>query len=508
MINFSPRAKLFKGVETLEKAVATTLGARGCNVGIDEGFRKRILHDGVSVARMVSSKDQTEQFGISVVREAAEKTVKSVGDGTTVTIVLAKAIIEEALKQVAANVHPMSIRPKLEADLQTLLDQIQTYSITPTREQLEQVATISAEDPVLGKLVAQTVSEVGENGIVTVEESKSPDTIVEHQKGMMLDQGYASPYFVTNPNRMECVIENAYILITDMPIDSMSPLVPFLNEFLTKSRSLIVLAPDFTGEVLPSFAMNKVNGTMLCLCVKASLFGELQKEILQDIAVLTGATVVSKDAGMNFEDMKMEYLGKVDRVESTQDATLFIANGHEKDVEDRIEAIKTQIKDATEWRLSKFEERLAKLTNGVAVIKVGGATEIEMTERKERVEDAKEATIAARRGIVAGGETIYLKIREKLNKDSILYRALEKPFMKLVENAGMNGGQMLERLNNSLEDLPQAGINVLDGQVVDLLHEGIVDPTAVSTEALKNAVSVSIQIITTSVEISPDKEKK
>lgn len=510
MITFDQktREKLVKGVTLLEQSVSTTLGPRGCNVGIDEGFRKRVVHDGVTVARNVTSKDPVEEFGIAVLREAAEKTVQSVGDGTTVTIVLAKAVLEEAMKQISANVNPMSIRKPLEEDLQKLLEEIKLHTTEIKPEQMKQIATISAEDPDLGTLVADTVKEAGKHGIVTVEESKDPNTTVENQKGMTLERGWASGYFITNPTRKEAELKNVKVMITDFPMNEVVQIIPFMGEFMKRHTSLVVIAPEFGEEMLTSFILNKVEGRMASLCIKAPLFGETQLEILEDIATLTGATVLSKQKGQDLTDMTMEYLGTAEKVLSDIDSTLILSSENEQAVQERIRRIEKQMETETEWRAAKLKERLAKLTDGVSVIRVGGATEIEMNERKERVIDAVEALKSAMKsGIVAGGETIYLKIRKVLKEDSILYRALEKPFLKLVENAGYNGGQMLERLNNSFEDLPQAGIDVLSGEIEDLLHIGIIDPSSVSQEALKNAVSVATQLLTTNVVITKDKDK-
>lgn len=528
--------KLLKGINTLNDAVSSTLGPRGRNVGIDKGFEKIILHDGVSVAKAVQPTDKFENFGVSVVREAAQKTVDEVGDSTTCTVILATAIINECLKITSAGTNPMELRKGLEDGRDLLLKEIDKYSKPiKTLEEKIQVATISAEDSKLGATIGQILHDVGTDGVVTIEESKSSETTVEHQEGMQFDKGYCSPYFITDPDRMEATIEDTYVLIADKPITNIQELVPFFEKFQHVSTKLLVIAPEVTDSALNTLVLNKMRGTAMLLAVQAPSFGDKQKLLLQDIAILTGATVITGDAGMRFENIETTMLGTCDRVTSTKTATLIVGGrGSPVLIAERISSIKEQLKtEESGFEAEKLKERLAKLSSGVAVIKVGGDTEIEMKERKERAMDSVLATKAAiDEGIVAGGEIIYLAIRKILEDKTdpasgILYRALLKPFYKLVENAGYDPGETLAKLPENIakefeyysdleilnaaktaEDNRKMGFDVTDGQFKDMIKSGIVDPTKVIKCALKNSISVAIALMTTNCVIVPNTEEK
>lgn len=511
LIGNEAKLKLLKGVETLYEAVSTTLGPRGRNVAIDYEFEHKVIHDGVTVARSIQPKDKTEFLGVKIVAEAAKKQVDVVGDGTTVVIILARNLITEAQKIIATGVNPMSLRKVLEEDAQKAIKYLDTLS-TPvdTLQKAIHIATISAEDPSLGKMIAETIWKTGTEGVVTVEESKGSDTYVEHQEGLQLDRGYASPYFITDPFRMDSTIENGYVLVTDQPLSDFTELVPFFDtEFLPHSKFITIIAPDFTGDVLPSLILNKQQGKFMALCVRVSMSGDNRSSVLNDIAALTGATLISKDTGLSIRDLKFSHLGKADRVVATKDATVISGGqGDKKVIDERIASIRTQLDDETigDYDKSKLRERLAKLQGGVAVIKVGGHTEVEMKERKERAIDAVEATKAAMTaGIVPGGEVIYLKLRDQV--DSLLFKkALESPFYKLIENAGIPLDSIFTDKNWGKNNY---GVDVIDGKVKDLLKSGIIDPVLVAKNAIQNAVSVAVSVITTDISITPEvKETK
>ncbi len=516
---FTPQDKLMAGVNTVADAVELTLGPRGNNVGIaktnprGEVYDRTILHDGVSVSLAIHLKDEAENFGAQTLIEASRKQRDSVGDGTSVTICLARAIMKQASPIIAAGTNPQELRPGLEKGiekLQTALTKI-SQPIT-TLKDMTRVATISAEDETLGKLIAQTVEKVGVDGIVTAEESKSSETTVDHQTGMQLDHGYYHELFVTNPDRMEATLEHPYILVTDKPITSLVPLAPFLNDFVAKAKKLVIIAPDISRDALGLFIQNKLEGKMLPLCIKAPSFGQDQKDKLQDIAVLTGARFITEDAGHEFEKVTMADLGKCQSITASKTETIMAGGmGKKSLIAERVALIKKTLENPeTEFAKMKLQERLGKLTSGVAVIHVGGHTEIEMKERRERVIDGIAATKAAmREGIVPGGEIVYLTIREVLNQsilaEKILYKALEQPFRRLVENAGYDGGELLAKLADSTT--PNAGYDVTKGEFRNMIFAGIIDPTAVPKNALNNAASVSIQLLTTKALILPDDAK-
>lgn len=518
LFGLDARQKLLEGSRILTDAVASTLGPRGQNVAIDRGYDILVVHDGVTVAKAIDSNDATQNAGIRLVREAANKQVDEVGDGTTVVTILANAIIEECLKATAIGINAMSLRRGLENASHYLVDQLDKLA-TPvkTLQETIQVATISAEDPELGKLVGEILYKIGVEGIVTVDESKAAETYVEHQIGMQFDKGYIAYEFINNPQRNESTIENASILICDRNIVNFTELVPLFDKLQKATiRNLVVIAPDVTDSALTSLVLTKLQGGANVNAIRAPLYGDKQKAFLQDIAVLTGATVISENAGMKLESAEIIHLGKAQRVTSTKDATIIVGGaGHQSIIEERVQSIRAEFErqEGSAYEMEKLRERIAKLSGGVAVIKVGGHTEVEMKERKERAIDAVAATQAAmEEGIVPGGEVSYLLASESLttteNAEQILFTAIKRPFMKLVENAGMDGGQMLERLLAS--KIRNAGVDVTDGKIKDMIKSGIIDPVKVPKSAIRNAVSVAIQVMTTNVVITeePKKEEK
>jgi len=502
IINFEDKAlkKLIKGVDVLATAVGTTLGSRGKNVAIDKGYEHVVLHDGVSVAKAIELSDPTENLGVKIVREAAQKQVMMVGDGTTAVTILSDEIIKECYKLISAGINPMSLRKGLESGRDKLIAELGKITIPIKGEMLKQVATISAEDEELGELVSGVLEKTGINGIVTIEESKGNETWVDFQEGMQFGKGYCSHLFINNPDTEEATIENPYILITDKSVNDVMELAPLFKEMSEqKIDNIVIIAPEIAGTALPSLITTKMRGAANILCIHAPEAGEKQKLCLQDIAVLTGATFISQQANMRFEDLEIKDLGRADRITSDKYTTIVVGGkGIKSDIEDRVEGIKKAILGETsEWEIAKLNERQAKLTNGVAVIRVGGSTEVEMKERKERVDDAVHATRASMiDGIVAGGEIIYEKISHVLDENNfgekILKEAIKRPFNTLIKNAGYDAGQM--RTLVSLSELSNAGVDVNDGKIKDMIKEGIIDPTAVVKNAIINSVSVAIQL--------------
>lgn len=500
-----------KAVQTVYDAVAISLGPRSAFAGIDYGFEKKVLKDGVSIARVILLEDLVENFFASIIVEASKKQVVSCGDGTTCVIILAYAIINEATKLIEAGVSPMSLREGLEQGVEKVIKEIEKSSIPiKTLDQKKQIATISASDKDLGELVADIMEKVGGHGLITIEESKNSETEIEHQEGMQFDKGYASPYFVTNAETLEASIIDPSILVTDKRLVPQE-IMPLLEDIAKKGKSLVIIGPPIMETMRDFLIVNKMQGKIRALYVNAPMFGDKQNAMLQDIAILTGGRFISEEKGDKPEDIKFEDLGKARRVTSFSDSTEIVGGkGDKKLIDQRVKAIKSQISDTeSEFDKDKLKERFAKLTGGVAVINVGGQTEIEMKERKERAIDAVAALRAAiESGIVPGGETIYLSALHTLKEDSyantILRNALKEPFKILMENAGMDAGQMNERL---IKEPLGSGIDVTDGKVKDMVKEGIIDPTAVSVNALRNAVSVAIQALLTKVVIVPIPER-
>ena len=510
------RDSLMEGINLVCEATATTLGPRGRNVAIDYDYAHTVLHDGVSVSEAVIPADPYQRLGAKIIKEAAKKQRDVVGDGTTLTLILAQAIIKESLKVIETGVNPMSLRRELEQGSEKIIKELEKIAkpVKTLREKVE-VATISAEDEYLGKIIAETLDSIGKDGVITVEESKGSETIVEKQDGMQFDKGYMSPYFITDPRHMIATLEGSYILVTDKNLTNFMDILPFLeNVFIKESHTITIIAPEISTEVFGSFLQNKSEGKLLSLCILAPSFGANQKNILQDIAILTGATLISGEMGHRFQDLKMDQLGKAERITATKDATLIVGGaGKPEDVQTRIESIKTQLLDleVSEFDKEKLRERLGKLSNGIAVLKVGGNTEVEMKERKERAIDAVSATQAAmEKGIVAGGEIAFMLALDSMGQPTelgskILANAILQPFKRLVENAGYDAGELKEQ---RLRFSPSSGFDVTDGKFKDLFKAGIIDPVLVCTEALKNAVSVAVSVISTGASIITLEEKK
>lgn len=507
--------KIKAGIDLLELAVGSTLGPRGRNVGINNGPESLVLHDGVKVATFVITDDPGINFGINVLRQAANKQVDQVGDGTTVVTVLGHAIVTEAKKVTTAGVNPMELVEDLKAAAELVVKDLDANSKKiKTLEEKIQVATISAEDAELGKIIGETLDKLGEDAVITVEDSKGLTTYIEHQEGMQFDKGYISQYFVTNGERMEATVEDTLILLTDKTIHNVTELVPLFEKMAAAGRkNLVIIAEDVVDTALSVCAGTKISGKLNILAVRSPLFGEQQKAMLEDIAVLTKGEVITKESGKKIENAEITQLGVARRVTATKDATLIVDPAGEKEaIENRVKSIKAEIdrNEGSEFQIEKLKERIAKLGAGVAVLKVGGHTEVEMQERKERAIDAVLSTKAAlEAGVVAGGETAYLKARRVLlpevNKRNIaytiLYEALAQPFKKLTMNAGLEPGNALAML--SFEEAPNMGYDVTDKKIKDMLKAGIIDAVKICTCAVNNAVSVAIALITTKVIIVP-----
>lgn len=517
------REKLLKGINTLTDAVAATLGPKGRNVALDKKWGvPNVVHDGVTVAKEIELEDPFENMGAQILKEAASKTNDIAGDGTTTATVLAQAIVSEALKNVQAGANPMVLRRGIDRAVVAVVEELRKMSKKlATPEEITQVATISAQNEEIGRLISEAIAKVGKDGVITVEEGKTMEMSVDYKEGMEFDKGYQSPYFVTDSDRMEASMEDVHILITDKKISAMAELMPFLEKFVQVSKSLVIIAEEVEGEALTTLILNKIRGSFNVLAVSAPGFGDRRKQMLEDIAVLTGGTVISEEAGMKFDSIDIDRdLGKAGRVTSTKDSTLIVdGKGSKKALEARINQIRKELSATdSEFDREKLQERLAKLTGGVAVLNVGAATEVEMKEKKERVIDAVAATKAALdEGIVPGGETALLRAMTVLDKmvasDSeeqlgitLVRKALEKPFRKLLQNAGMDEGVALVKV---LESKGNMGIDLMDGELKDLVKAGVIDPVKVTRSALQNAASVAIMVMTTNVLITdaPEKDK-
>jgi chaperonin GroEL len=514
--------KLKKGIDTLAQAVATTLGPRGRNVALDKDWgAPTVLHDGVSVAKEIELPDPYENMGAQLIKEAASKTNDVAGDGTTTATILAQAVVNAGLKSIAAGANPMMLRTGLQKGVDAVVEELMKMKKNvSSQSEVEQVATISAADPTIGKLIAEALQKVGKDGVVTVEESKGLSMNVQYKEGMEFDKGYVSPYFVTDSARMEASIEDAYILITDKKISAMADLLPFLEKFVKVSKNLVIIADDVDGEALATLVVNKIRGTFNTLVVKAPGFGDRRKAMLADIAVLTGGNVITEELGRKLDGVTIDDLGRADRVTSDKDSTVIVGGkGKKADIEARVAQIRKEIDLTTsDFDREKLQERLAKLTGGVAVIEVGAPTEVALKEKKERVIDAVAATKAAvEEGIVPGGEVALLRAATvldslKSNNDdeargySILREALNKPFEKLLENASEDASwARREIIANKNKNW---GYNVVTKQFVDLVADGVIDPVKVTRSALQNAVSVAELILTTDVLITKIPEPK
>jgi chaperonin GroEL len=513
------REKLLKGINTLTEAVATTLGPKGRNVAIDKKWgAPTVVHDGVTVAKEIELEDPFENMGAQLIKEAASKTNDIAGDGTTTATILAQAIVSESLKNIQAGSNPMILRRGIEQAVATLVLELRKLSKKIlSQEEVAQVATISAADEEIGKLIAESLQKVGRDGVVTVEEGKTMEMTLDYKEGMEFDKGFVSPYFVSDADKMEAEITDPYLLITDKKISSAQEFVPFLEKFVQAgNKDLVIIADEVEGEALALLILNKLRGSFNVLAVKAPGFGDRRKEQLEDIAILTGGKVITEETGEKFENVEVSDLGRAGRVTSDKDNTLIVdGKGVKSKINARIEQIRRELaKSDSEFDREKLQERLAKLTGGVAVINVGAATEVELKEKKERVIDAVAATKAAiEEGIVPGGEVALIraaKALKSLNVEGeektgveIVKRALVQPFNRLMENAGLNAGMMLKEV---MDKGNSYGVDALDGKVKDLVAAGIIDPVKVTRSALQNASSVAIMAMTTHVLISDKPE--
>ncbi|MBI2593719.1 chaperonin GroEL [Candidatus Daviesbacteria bacterium] len=518
LFDTNAREKLLKGINTLTEAVASTLGPKGRNVAIDKKWgAPSIVHDGVTVAKEIDLEDPFENMGAQLLKEAASKTNDIAGDGTTTATILAQAIVSEGLKNIQAGANPMVLRVGIEKAIEALVKSLQSMSKKITnKEETTQVATISAQNEQIGAIISEALDKVGKDGVVTVEEGKTMAMSVDYKEGMEFDKGYQSPYFVTDSDKMESSLEDPYILITDKKISAMADLMPFLEKFVAVSKTLVIIAEEVEGEALTTLVLNKLRGTFNVLAVSAPGFGDRRKEQLLDIAILTGGNVISEETGKKLDSTEIEDLGRAARVTSDKDNTLIVdGKGSKKAIEGRIAQIRKEMETTdSDFDKEKLQERLAKLAGGVAVINVGAATEVEMKEKKERVIDAVAATKAAiEEGIVAGGEVALLRAvkaldllkaegEEKLGIE-IVKKAVEQPFRKLIQNAGLDEGVFLAEIKKTTGNI---GVDVSDGEIKDLVRAGVIDPVKVARSALQNAASVAIMVMSTNVLITDKPE--
>jgi len=514
------RKKLLDGVNKLANAVATTLGPKGRNVALDKKWgAPNVVHDGVTVAKEIELEDPFENMGAGLIKEAASKTNDLCGDGTTTATILTASIVNEGIKNITAGANPMILKRGLEKGVETVVEALRKQAKkVSTKEETEQVATISAADPTIGALIAEALDKVGKDGVVTVEESKSLETNVDYKEGMEFDRGFVSAYFVTDPAKMEATVENPTILITDKKISAIADLLPLLEKLVQTTKDLVIIADDVEGEALATLVVNKIRGTMNVLGIKAPGFGDRRKEMLEDIAVLTGGAMISEDTGIKFDSITPEMLGKADRVTADKDNTIIVGGkGAKNKIEARITQIKTQIEKTTsDFDREKLEERLAKLSGGVAVVNVGAATEVELKEKKERVTDAVQATKAAiEEGFVVGGEVALLRATKALDEldaagdeavgIKILKEALPGPIKRLAANAGADSGWVVKEVEKATGN---HGFNALTGQFEDLVAAGVIDPVKVTRTALQNAASVAAMILTTEALVTDIPEEK
>ncbi len=525
-IKFSDDARqaLKRGVDTVADAVGTTLGPKGRNVAIDRKWgAPSVIHDGVTVAKEIELKDPFENMGAQLVKEAASKTNDEAGDGTTTATILAQAIITEGLKLVTSGANPMFVKKGIDRAVDAVLKDIDKMSkklSDKDTEEIAHIATISSGNEELGKIIAEAFIKVGKDGVVTVEESRGTETYVDYKEGMEFDKGYVSAYFVTDPARMEATVEDAYILLTDKKISSIqTDLLPFLEKFVQISRNLVIIADDVDGEALATLVVNKLKGTFNVLVVKAPGFGDRRKAMLADIATLTGGTVISEELGRKLESVTVEDLGRAGRVTSDKDNTLIVdGKGSKREIDARIAQIRNEIEHTTsEFDREKLEERLAKLTGGVAVINIGAATEVELKEKKERAIDAKGATKAAlEEGYVPGGEVTFIRAAKSVvtlkagNDDEnagikIVERALAEPLKRLAQNSGADSGWVLRKVSEGAKSF---GFNAATGEFGDLVAMGVIDPTKVVKLALQNAASIGSMVLTTEALITDIPEKE
>jgi len=515
------RQAILRGVNQLANAVKVTLGPRGRNVVLEKKFGgPTITKDGVTVAKEIELKDPLENMGAQMVREVASKTSDIAGDGTTTATILAQAIFREGVKSVAAGANPMSLKRGIEKAVEAVVNEVRSFSKPVSGEAIAQVGTISADgDSTIGNIIAEAMKKVGKDGVITVEESKTMVTELETVDGMQFDRGYLSPYFVSDPDRMEVVLEDPYILIHEKKISNMKDLLPLLEQIARAGKPLLVIAEEVEGEALATLVVNKLRGTLNAAAVKAPGFGDRRKAMLEDIAVLTGGKPIMEETGIKLEGVRLEDLGRAKRVTVDKDNTTIVDGaGQQKNIEARIRQLRTQIDETTsDYDREKLHERLAKLAGGVAVVKVGAATETEMKEKKARVEDALHATRAAvEEGIVPGGGVAMLRAAKVLTTlkaegdeqigIDIIRRASEEPLRQIAGNAGFEGAIVIERVRQN--DSPNFGFNAATGQFEDLVLAGVIDPTKVARSALQHASSISALMLTTEAMICEVPEKK
>jgi chaperonin GroEL len=522
------RAAILRGINQLADAVKITLGPKGRNVVIDKKFGSpTITKDGVTVAKEIELKDALENMGAQMVREVASKTSDVAGDGTTTATVLAQAIFREGVKTVAAGANPMALKRGIDKAVERATAEIKRLSKPVKGDAIAQVGTVSANgDTTIGNIIAEAMNKVGKDGVITVEESRTMDTSLEVVEGMQFDRGYLSPYFVTDPERMEAVLENPLILINEKKISSMKDLLPLLEQVAKMGKPMLIIAEDVEGEALATLVVNKLRGTLNIAAVKAPGFGDRRKAMLEDIAILTGGKVISEDLGIKLENVKLEDLGRAKKITIDKDNTTIVEGaGKQADIEGRVKTLRAQIEDTTsDYDREKLQERLAKLVGGVAVIKVGAATETEMKEKKARVEDAMHATRAAvEEGIVPGGGVALVRAAKAIDKHpinedgegdpdeqigaNIVRRALEEPLRQIVQNAGKEGAVIIEKVRSEKNE--NYGFNAATEQYEDLVKAGVIDPAKVTRTALQNAASIAGLMLTTEAMVSelPEDDK-
>lgn len=519
-IKFSEKARrsLLKGVDKLADTVKTTLGPKGRNVVLEKSYgAPDITNDGVTIAKNIELKDHFENMGAKLVSEVAQKTNDIAGDGTTTATVLAQAIVREGMKNVTAGANPVGIRRGIETATKAAVDELHKISHeVSTKDEIAQVASVSSASKEVGDLIADAMEKVGNDGVITIEESKGINTELSVVEGMQFDRGYLSQYMVTDNDKMEADLDNPYILITDKKISNIQDILPLLQEIVQQGKSLLIIADDVDGEALPTLVLNKIRGTFNVVAVKAPGFGDRRKAMLEDIAILTGGTVISSDLGLELKDTKIDQLGTAGKITVTKDSTTIVEGAGSKEaIAERVDQIKKQIADATsDFDREKLQERLAKLAGGVAVIKVGAATETELKEKKYRIEDALNATRAAvEEGYVAGGGTALVDVKKAIQDSvkgdsedaetgvKIVMKALAAPVRQIAENAGKDGSVILDHLEH--ED-PEVGYNAATGKWENMVDAGIIDPTKVTRSALQNAASIAALLLTTEAVVADE----
>ncbi len=515
------RQALKKGIDIVASAVRITLGPKGRNVVLEKKFgAPTVTNDGVTIVREIDLKDAMENTGAQLLREVATKTNDVAGDGTTTATILAQTMINEGFRNVTAGANPMQLKIGIEKAVEAVVEEIKKLAVPiKGHEDVAHVAAISSQDPQIGTLIADAMDKVGKDGVITVEDNQAMATELEVVEGMQFDRGYVAPYMVTNPDRMEAVLEDPFVLITDRKISAIQDLLPVLERVVQQGKPLLIVAEDVEGEALATLIVNKIRGTFTAVAVKAPGFGDRRKAMLEDMAILTGGQVISEDLGLKLDQTKIEQLGKARRVTITKDDTTIVEGaGKPEAIQGRIKAIKSQVEETTsDFDKEKLQERLAKLAGGVAVIKVGAATEVEQKEKKHRIEDALSATKAAvEEGIVAGGGTVLLNAQKKLDGGlglkedqltgvQIVRKALEEPIKQICFNAGKEGSVIVEQVRKSK---PGEGYDALNDKFVNMFEAGIVDPAKVTRSALQNAASIAAMVLTTEAMVTEVPEEK